>query len=88
MLKELFKYWKQGEILWILVPWKKYPQESYYWRFTGIVLVLLLINNWFYADYINDDLNFYIYIILGIYLFIHMLLRTAYVSEDNPHDED
>lgn len=88
MLKELFKFWKQGNIFWILGPWKMYPRESYYWRFMGITLALLLVANRFASDYINEDLNLYIYVLLGIYLLIHIMLRTAYISEDNPHDED
>lgn len=88
MLRTLFKHWRRYEILWMLVPWAKYRNESYYWRFTGIILVLLLIGNRFATDYINEDLNLFIYVILGIYLLVHLMLRTAYVSEDNPHDLD
>jgi len=83
----IFQLWDLIEYMCILLPNKKYAYESHYWRFTAIYLILLLILNCFISSYIHTDLSLFISIILGIYLFFHILIRLIYVNAENNDDQ-
>ena len=76
-------WWDTLSLLLILFPDRKYAEESYYWRFTGIILILLLLCNWLFSSYLTPNLNLILYVVLVVYLFIHSIMRYIIEMEEN-----
>lgn len=62
-------------------PFSKYENESIYWRITGIPLLVIAIGIWFLDSYVDSTMCVTISIISGVWLFINLFLRDAFVEE-------